>query len=360
MLRDRLIDEIERKGPMPFEVFMQASLYDPVDGFFGSGPLRSIAGGDFLTSPEVSPWFGRTLAGYLADVRDRVGDPFRVVEVGAGSGSLLRRLREVLGDEVEYWAVDASPAARNALIAEFGVDRVVSRLDEVPVPVRGAIVANELLDNMPVALVVKAETGWEERWVGVSEGELSLVAAPVRPQVAAWVNEFAGVVPVGGMVEVQLEALEWVEQAVAALEAGSLLIVDYGGTTEEFEPRRTRGTLRTYRNHHLGPDPLFAPGETDVTVDVNFSALETAVGANATAEIHRQDDFLSEWSLGEAIGDMRRAELEAARRGDTMEQLRLRSERTDAQTLLHPRGLGDFRVLTITIGGARRPNRGTS
>ena len=345
---------------MPFEAFMQASLYDPVDGFFGSGPLRSVAGGDFLTSPEVSPWFGRTLARYLADVRNQIGDPFRVVEVGAGSGSLLVQLREVLGDEVEYWAVDASPAAQQALIGEFGADRVVSRLEAVPVPIRGAIVANELLDNLPVALVVKAETTWEERWVAVSGGELCLVAAPIRPKVAAWVGAYAGSVPVGGMVEVQLEALEWVEQAVAALEAGTLLIIDYGGTTEEFEPRRTRGTLRTYRSHHLGPDPLLEPGETDVTVDVNFSALEAAgAGSKTTARLHRQDDFLTAWNLGAAIADMRRAELEAAQRGDTMEQLRLRSERTDAQTLLHPRGLGDFRVLTITRGGRADPNPGT-
>jgi SAM-dependent MidA family methyltransferase len=361
MLRDRLIDEITRTGPMPFEAFMRASLYDPVDGFFGSGPLRSVAGGDFLTSPEVSPWFGRTLARYVDSVRSRIGDPFRVVEVGAGSGSLLLRLREVLGDELEYWAVDASPAARQALAAAFGADRVVPRLEEVPVPVRGAIVANELLDNLPVALVVKSEAGWEERWVGISGGELCLIAAPVRPEVATWVDSHAGAVPLGGMVEVQLEAAAWVEQAVAALAAGTLVVIDYGGTTEEFEPRRTRGTLRTYRSHHLGPDPLLAPGETDVTVDVNFSALEAAVGGTGAAvQLHRQDDFLTAWNLGEVIADMRRAELEAAQRRDTMEQLRLRSERTDAQTLLHPRGLGDFRVLTISVREESAAQSGTS
>jgi SAM-dependent MidA family methyltransferase len=361
MLRTRLIDEIERKGPMPFEVFMEASLYDPVDGFFGSGPLRSVAGGDFLTSPEVSPWFGRTLARCVADVRTRVGDPFCVVEVGAGSGSLLRPMRESLGPGVDYWAVDASPAARSALIPEFGGDRVVSRLEEVPLPVRGVIVANELLDNMPVALVVKGDGGWEERWVGVSGGELCLVAAPVRAQVASWTAAHGGEVPAGGMVEVQLAALEWVEQAVAAIEDGALLVFDYGGTKEELEPRRTRGTLRTYRSHHLGPDPLLAPGETDVTVDVNFSALEASVrGSSAGVAVDRQDDFLSRWGLSEVISEMRRAELAAAKAGDTIEQLRLRSERTDAQTLLHPRGLGDFRVLTVTIGRAGRMNAGTS
>ena len=121
---------------------------------------------------------------------------------------------------------------------------------------------------------------------------------------------------------------------------------DYGGTVEELEPRRTRGTLRTYRSHHLGPDPLHAPGETDVTVDVNFSALvDVAEEAGAAVDLVRQDDFLNQWGLGAEVSRLRREELDLARGDDAMARLRVRSERTSAETLLHPRGLGDFRVM---------------
>jgi SAM-dependent MidA family methyltransferase len=150
------------------------------------------------------------------------------------------------------------------------------------------------------------------------------------------------------MVEVQLAAGEWLRRALDHIAAGAVVVIDYGGTAEELEPRRTRGTLRTYRNHHLGPDPLVAPGETDVTVDVNFTALcAVAAGTGAVAELHRQDDFLATLGLRDEVSRLRHLELELARSGDAVERLRVRSEKTDAETLMHPRGLGDFRVLVV-------------
>jgi SAM-dependent MidA family methyltransferase len=133
---------------------------------------------------------------------------------------------------------------------------------------------------------------------------------------------------------------------LSRIEAGSLVLFDYGDTAENLLPRRQDGTLRTYRAHHLGPHPLDEPGETDITADVNFTALATvAESAGAFVEVRRQDDFLIDLGLGDRLSQLRRAELEAARSGDDMERLRLRSRKTEAETLLHPRGLGDFRVL---------------
>ncbi len=177
------------------------------------------------------------------------------------------------------------------------------------------------------------------------------MAAPARPDVAGWADDFGGRVPEGGMVEVQLAATEWVRDAVQRLERGALLVVDYGGTAEELEPRRTQGTLRTYRSHHLGPDPLAEPGETDVTVDVNFTALHiAAAAAGAAVRLERQDDFLTAWGLRDDIAALRTRERELAAGVDAMARLRVRSEIKDAETLLHPRGLGDFRVLTAEVG----------
>lgn len=337
-LKQRIVDQIDSDGPMPFERFMEISLYDR-EGFFGGSELRSEKSGDFLTSPEVSSLFGETLAAYVAGVRDEIGEPFQAIEVGAGSGSLLRPLLGHL--DVDALAVEASPAARESLSGLVPVST------ELPPAIRGVVIANELLDNLPTALAQKVGDGWRERWVGWDGSSLTFVDADPRDEVIDWLDAYAGAVPDGGWVEVQLEARDWVAEALEKLEAGSLLAIDYGDTAENLLPRRQDGTLRTYQSHHLGPHPLDQPGETDITADVNFTAL---LDLHPGARLERQDDFLSGLGLRDRLSALRKDELEAARDGDEMERLRLRTLKTEAETLLHPRGLGDFRVLEIPVG----------
>lgn len=340
-LEQRIREGIEATGPIPFEVFMELALYDADGGFFTTGKLRSERGGDFLTSPEVSPLFGETLARFVELERERIGQPFEVVEVAAGSGSLIGPLKRAV--DVEVWAVETSPAAREALGAILDPDKVRS---DLPNRIRGVLIANELLDNLPMALAQRVEGGWRERWVGVDEDRLTMVDAHPRVEVVEWLGAHAGEVPEGGWVEVQLAAGAWLREALQRLDSGSLLVFDYGDTAENLVPRRQDGTLRTYRAHHLGPHPLDEPGETDITADVNFTALmAVAKEAGVNFEFHRQDDFLTGLGLGDRLTDLRHAELEAARSGEEMERLRLRTLKTEAETLLHPRGLGDFRVL---------------
>jgi SAM-dependent MidA family methyltransferase len=139
-------------------------------------------------------------------------------------------------------------------------------------------------------------------------------------------------------------------EVLAKLEAGTLVVFDYGDTAEGLAPRRRDGTLRTYRAHHLGPDPLDEPGATDITADVNFTALiAVARSSGATVALHRQDDFLTRWGLRDVLAGVRAAELAAARNRDETTRLRLRSEKTEIETILHPRGLGDFRVLVASV-----------
>jgi SAM-dependent MidA family methyltransferase len=162
-----------------------------------------------------------------------------------------------------------------------------------------------------------------------------------------WLDNYAGPVDPGGWVEVQLQAQAWVKEALSKIAAGSLLIIDYGDTAENLAPRRRDGTLRTYRSHHLGPHPLDEPGATDITADVNFSPLlESAAQAGAAVSLHRQDDFLGQLGLRATLSELRARELSLARSGDELARLAVRSRRTEAETILHPRGLGDFRVLT--------------
>ncbi len=346
-------NEIATTGPIPFDRFMELSLYGP-GGFFSGDTLRSQKSGDFLTSPEVSPLFGQTISHFVESEYERIGDPFIVVEVGAGSGSLLGPLIEAKrfdAKPLEAWAVDVSPAARLALARLLKPDRVVSDLTDVPDPIRGVVIANELIDNLPMAIAQLTEEGWRERWVGSDGDRFAFVDAAPRSEVKRWLDRFAGPVEPGGWVEVQLQAQAWVHGVLSRISAGSLLVIDYGDTAEDLAPRRRDGTLRTYRSHHLGPHPLDEPGATDITADVNFSALVAAAESlGAAVELLRQDDFLSAWGLRERLSLYRRRELELARAGPEIDRLRERSRRTEAETLLHPRGLGDFRVMVSRVG----------
>lgn len=341
-------NEISANGPIPFERFMELALYGP-EGFFRAPRLRSIKSGDFLTSPEVSSLFGQTLARFVEAERAHLGEPFVLVEAGAGSGSLLRSLLEVV--DVEAWAVEISPPAVSAVAQLVGSDHVVGSVGHLPHPLTGVVIANELLDNLPMSIAQLTEWGWRERWVDNDDGRLTFVDAPLSPEVKDWLESFAGPVEVGGWVEVQLGGCDWIREVLALFEHGTLVVIDYGDTAENLAPRRRDGTLRTYRSHHLGPHPLDEPGATDITADVNFTALISAAeGVGAVVELHRQDDFLTQWGLRDRLSQLRAGELALARAENETERLRVRSLRIEAETLLHPRGLGDFRVLVARVG----------
>ncbi|HSM01080.1 MAG TPA: SAM-dependent methyltransferase [Acidimicrobiia bacterium] len=349
---DRIRSEIEAAGPIPFDRFMTMALYDPDRGYFtASTALRSSTDGDFLTSPEVSPLFGATLARFVDSEAERIGLPPSVVDAGAGSGSLLRALLDSLAaPPPDVYAVEVSPSATERVLATVPEATVLASIADLPVMSTGVVIANELLDNLPAAIAVRRGDGWAEKVVTVGDGVLALAEQPARPEVAAWAEAHSGPITEGGLVEAQMQASAWVVSAMGRFGTGALVVIDYGDTAEALAPRRMAGTVRTYRSHHLGPDPLLAPGETDITMDVNFSAIAAAAReAGAEVTIERQDDFLEGLGLGSALSELRRQELDLARSGEVMERLRVRSQVTGAETLLHPRGLGDFRVMVARI-----------
>ena len=346
-MRDRIAGEIGRGGPIPFERFMDMALYDPHGGYFATGPLRSHEQGDFLTSPEVSREFGATLARYVEREYDRLGRPddFTVLEAGAGSGSLLEGLLGKLDFVPRAVAVEASRAAREAIATRLPEVAVVTP-DRLPGRLRGVVIANELVDNLPMAIAVRDGDGWSERWVTLSGSDLALTRVQARREVLAWLESNAEGTPEGGVVECQLEAAEWLGRMIERLAGGSILVIDYGDTSSGLASRRREGTLRTYRSHHLGPHPLDDPGSADMTADVDFSALlGVAREGGLDCELVRQREFLADLGLRDRLRRLRAEELDLARRGDPVERLRVRSKVKEIDTLLHPRGLGDFLVL---------------
>jgi len=254
-LKEHIRTKVADAGPMPFDEFMALALYHP-EGFFGGGTLRSEKAGDFLTSPEVSPLFGQALAGYVAAEHRRIGDPFALYEVGAGSGSLLRPLLDE--HKVSAHAIEASPAARRSLESILPSERIHESLHAVPKPCRGVVLANELIDNLPMAVAQRIDGRWRERWVGVTDDDLVFVDAETRPDVAEWLTEYGGDVAEGGWVEVQLGAGDWLLETIEMLEAGSVVIIDYGD--ERHHSRRELHRPSHGRHSRRGDKPAGTSG----------------------------------------------------------------------------------------------------
>ncbi|MDK1017537.1 MAG: SAM-dependent methyltransferase [Actinomycetota bacterium] len=361
-MRTRLIRQIEAEGPMPFDEYMAACLYDPDDGFFSAGPLRSGKTGDFVTSPEISPWFGRLIGrwakrfsplveqGEMARaMRGSEGATRVLIEVGAGSGALLVPLiAEAGGVFGEVYAVEMSSAARSRIADQNPTANVVASLDEIPEGVDAVLVANEVLDNMPAALARRSDDGWMEIGVGVDGGDLRLTEMPAREEVIEWCDEVFGDVPVGTVVTVQLAVAEWISSVFERFGRVSLCLIDYGAPAEELAGRGVESVVRTYRGHQTGFDWLQHPGDTDITVDVNLDGVTMAIArAGGTVRVINQNDFLVEQGANELIERARRDERETAGAGEIMDQLKARSERIDLEALIDPTGFGAFTVSLV-------------
>jgi SAM-dependent MidA family methyltransferase len=302
-LAERLRDRIRREGPISFADFMEAALYDPEAGYYSRGaPIGE--GGDFVTSPSVSPAFAATLARRFADDASVLGGLLDFVEVGAGEGRFLAYFREALESDhpavagrTRLTAVERGRAAREKLSA-LPV-RVLANVEELPErSVVGWIFANELYDALPVARVRGATAGLEELRVGTDADRFVWVAEPAP---APWLDRLArsGVTLEPGQVaEVRLLAAELHRRLARALTRGRLVVFDYGHRARTlFHPlARPGGTLAAHRGGRRGGDPLERPGEQDLTAHVDWDELVSAgeaEGLESDGPI-RQGRFLSE------------------------------------------------------------------
>jgi SAM-dependent MidA family methyltransferase len=284
-----------------FSEVMEEALYGP-DGFYereGGGAGRR---GDFLTAPEVGPLFGAVVARAL-DEWCQEGDT--VYDVGAGAGTLGRALAAA-GSERPYVAVDRSASQRARH------EGLTSMPDLPGGELRGVVIANELLDNLPF--------------------DLTLDGQPFDPE-QEW--------PESGLAPAQHQARDWVEQVLARLH-GRLVVLDYCSTTAEMAARPWAEWLRTYRAHGRGGHPMEAFGEQDITAEVAVDQLPSPDDDTSQA------DWLQRWGLAELVEEGRRIWHERARLGD-LEAIRARSRITEAEALSDPAGMGAFRVLEWAV-----------
>jgi len=264
-------------GWMPFDRFMALALYAPGLGYYANG-LRKFgrgpaSGSDFVTAPEMTPLFGQALAAQVADALRATGTD-EVWEFGAGTGALASQLLAALGEGVRrYTIVDLSGSLRarqQEALAAFGAK--VQWATELPERFSGVVVGNEVLDAMPVKLLVRTGGTWHERGVAVHEGRLVFADQPtdLRPPV-----EIAG--GHDYLTEIHPQAEAFVRTLADRLERGAAFFLDYGfGEDEYYHPQRHMGTLMCHKGHMADPDPLVEVGLKDITAHVNFSGLALA------------------------------------------------------------------------------------
>ena len=280
----------ENGGWLDFAAYMQMVLYEPGLGYYSAGSVKFGPGGDFVTSPELCPLFGETLARQLAQVlRLFDGD---VLEAGAGSGALacqvLRGLAELESLPRRYCILEVSDDLRERQRARIHseipqwADRVVW-LDRLPERFEGCILANELLDALPVNVLHWTSSGVRERGVAVESGRLvwrddGLPAGDLLSQATALD------VPQDYVSEIGLQAQGWVATLGGMLQRGLMLLIDYGfGEREFYHPQRERGTLMCHYRQQAHDDPFFLPGLQDLTAHIDFTAMAQAgIGAGLT------------------------------------------------------------------------------
>jgi SAM-dependent MidA family methyltransferase len=278
-LQSLVQESIRRAGGwLPFDRFMALALYAPGLGYYANSSRKfgqmPSSGSDFVTAPEMSPLFGRAFAVQMREALDATGTD-EVWEFGAGSGALARQLLAVLGERVRrYTIVDLSGSLRERqqqALSEYA-DRL-AWASELPDALRGVVVGNEVLDAMPVKLIVRTNGTWHER--GVVAGEEGALAWSDRPSDLRPPLEIAGVHDY--LTEIHPQAQAFMRTLADRLVCGAAFFVDYGFTEGEYyHPQRNMGTLMCHRGHMADGDPLPDLGHKDITAHVNFTGLALA------------------------------------------------------------------------------------
>lgn len=277
-------------GWIGFARYMELALYTPGLGYYGGAPAKFGAGGDFVTSPDISPLFGRVLARQFAEVLGKTGGG--ILELGAGTGLLAAQILgefDRLGMELSYSILEVSGNLR-ARQQETLRGRDVTWLDALPDKFTGVIFGNEVLDALPVHLIHWTENDPLERGVRweaktapsplaplpEGEGEFAWEDRPIADPVLLDQARALGV-PAGYVSEINLAAPALVKSLAERLAAGLLLFIDYGfGRSEYYHPQRHMGTLRAHYRHHALDDPFYLPGLCDLTAHVDFTAVADA------------------------------------------------------------------------------------
>ena len=351
-LIERIAERVEcAGGVISFHDYMHSCLYEPGLGYYTAGSLKLGKDGDFITAPEISPMFGQCLGNYAARIFAD-GLPACVLEVGAGSGRLCRDLVQRLNSLHHPWqtylilepSADLRQRQQAWLQQELEAQDFarIEWLDALPSHFDGLLIANEVLDAMPVHVVVK-DGDWIELGVGF-DGEKFVwqsIASSGHAIDAIRHIDADDRLPQGYCTEVNLNYEPWCRALADSCGHARMLLIDYGyEQAEYYHPARHSGTLVCFYRHRAHPDPFIYPGLQDITAFVDFDAF-AAAAVQAGLQVRRfssQAAFLLEQGLLELGAGV----------ADQMQQLQLAQQ---IKTLTLPGEMGEkFKVIELGTG----------
>lgn len=342
---------------MPFSRWMQAALYAPGLGYYVNGLHKFGQAGDFITAPEIGTLFAEALAGSLARLAEQLGPDWELVELGPGSGALATALLPTLPlPPARYRLLEPSAMLRQVQRERLsGLPEALARriewIDAPPeTPFQGAILANEVIDALPVERFRITDHGVQQLAVDVQDGRFCWTAIAPEARLREAVETLQTTLPEplteGYESEVCVDLGDWMQTVTAALTRGLALFIDYGyPASEYYHPDRSRGTLVCHYRHRAHFDPFVWPGLTDLSAFVDFSAAARA-GQAAGLELAgftTQAGFVLESGVGDRLADIE----------DDRERLRLAGE---LKRLVLPGEMGEkFKLLALSRGVAAPP-----
>ena len=340
-------------GRIPFSRYMELALYAPRLGYYRAGWRTFGARGDFVTAPEISPLFARTVARQVDQALWLTGTR-EVVEIGAGAGTMAAQVLAELAPRggVRYRILELSGAmaARQRETIEARVPDAlasVSWIDALPEPgFRGVVVANEVVDALPVERFEVSSGGVSMHCVGFEAGRPIWESRPAEPRIAEAVesiqHEIGHRLPTGYVSEIGPARSAWAASIAERLECGLVLLMDYGFPRRElYHPDRCDGTLRCHFRHRRHDDPLVLCGLQDITAHVDFTAIGRASGLDV-AGFTTQNEFLLGCGLLDLVADLEPGSPQFVRLAAQIKRITLPGEMGEAiKVMALTRGIED-------------------
>ena len=309
---------------------MEEALYSKY-GFFNNEKVRSKKSGDFLTSPEVSEYFGKILNKWI--LKNNLD--LNITEFGSGTGSLIEQI-----ENKNKFAVELSSTARSEL-SQKNIQNA-SSLEELTFNNSDLVLGNEVLDNIPCSVAIHKDDKWHEKIISFDDGIFSYEFVEARKKIVEWIELNRIKANKNMDIEIQINIDIFLEKIINKLNPKYILFFDYGYEQKDRGKRKYRSLLRTYKDHHLSVDPILEPGNLDITYDINFSAVIRKLKTlGYESNLSLQREFLITNGFNEYFDELQNKLLFS----EGIENLKINSELSGLKALIDSNGLGGFYCL---------------
>ena len=309
---------------------MEEALYSKY-GFFNNEKVRSKKSGDFLTSPEVSEYFGKILNKWI--LKNNLD--LNITEFGSGTGSLIEQI-----ENKNKFAVELSSTARSEL-SQKNIQNA-SSLEELTFKNSDLVFGNEVLDNIPCSIAVYKDGKWQEKIISFDDGIFSYEFVEAREKIVEWIELNRIKANKNMDIEIQINIDIFLEKIINKLNPKYILFFDYGYEQKDRGKRKYRSLLRTYKDHHLSVAPILEPGNLDITYDINFSAVIRKLKTlGYESNLSLQREFLITNGFNEYFDELQNKLLFS----EGIENLKINSELSGLKALIDSNGLGGFYCL---------------